>query len=373
MPAITRYVFGQLVAVTVFVTLGLTFAIWLTRSLRLIDYIVNRGLPASTFFSFVALLLPSFLGVVLPIASFCAVLFIYNKLTMDSEMVVLRAAGMSQMQLAKPAIYIGIIVTVAVYAISLYFLPVSYRAFKELQFELRNDFSTVLLQEGVFNTVSNDITVFVRERSADGELRGIQVHDNRDPEKPVTMMAERGALVTSETGPRVVMLNGNRQEFERDSGRLSLLYFGSYTVEIAKLQDKLKYRWREPKERFLHELLNPDDSHDDQRFYNELVAEGHQRIVLPLYSLAFILVAMAALLSGEFNRRGQVGRVIAAILCVAAMEGWALALQDLAGRYPPTIPVMYVGVFVPIIGSLVVLLYQPKRRIPHSLPAGTPA
>ena len=258
--------------------------------------------------------------------------------------------------------------TVLVYSISLYFLPVSYRAFKELQFELRNDFSTVLLQEGTFNSVSDDITVFVRERGQDGELLGILVHDNRNPERPVTMTAERGALVTSETGPRVVMLNGRRQELERDSRRLTQLHFSSYTVEITKLQDNLQYRWREPKERFLHELLDPDDSHDDQRFYNELVAEGHQRIVLPLYSLAFVLVAMAALLSGEFNRRGQVGRVLAAILCIAAMEGWALALQDLAGRYPITIPAMYVGVLLPIAGSLFVLLYQPRRRIPHSQP-----
>ena len=370
MPAVTRYVFNQLVAVTIFVTIGLTFAIWLTRSLRLIDYIVNRGLPASTFFSFVALLLPSFLGVVLPIAAFCAALFIYNKLTMDSEMVVLRAAGMSQIQLAKPALYLGIGITGAVYAISLYFLPLSYRAFKELQWELRNDFSTVLLQEGIFNPVSKNITVFVSERNAEGELLDIFVHDNRNPDRPVTMAAERGALVTSETGPRVVMLNGIRQELERVSGRISQLHFGSYTVEIATLQDKLRYRWREPKERFLGELLNPNDSEDDQRFYKELVAEGHQRLIAPLYSFAFVMVAMAALLAGEFNRRGQAARVIVAILCVAAMQGVALALQDLAGRYLAAIPAMYASVAIPIVISFMVLLRRPRRRV-APVPAGS--
>jgi len=362
MRAITRYVVGQVFTVTVFVTVGLTFAVWLTQSLRLIDYIVNRGLPAATFFSFVGLLLPSFLGIVLPIAGFCAVLFVYNKMMIDSELVVLRAAGVSHLQLARPALMVGAGITLVVYTITLYFLPLSYRNFKDLQNEIRNDYSAVLLQEGVFNTLSDTITVYVRERSPDGELRGILVHDNRNAEKPVTMMAERGALVSSEAGPRVVMLNGNRQEIERGSGRLSLLYFDSYTVEIAKLQDGLQGRWREPKERFLSELLRPSDSLDDQRYYNELVAEGHQRIISPLYALGFIMVALAALLSGEFNRRGQIRRVAVAILCVALLEGLALALQDLASRSLEALPAMYVGAFAPIAGGLFVLLHRPRRR-----------
>src|SRR3546814_18950562 len=122
MPWISRYILGQLAMATVFVTVALTFAIWLTQSLRLIDYIVNRGLPASTFLTFVGLLLPSFLGVVLPVATFVAILFVYHKLAMDSEMVVMRAAGLSQLQPARPAILLAVPVTVGFSAISLCYL-----------------------------------------------------------------------------------------------------------------------------------------------------------------------------------------------------------------------------------------------------------
>ena len=59
MQAITRYVFNQLLAAALFITLGLTLAIWLSQSLRWISYIVNRGLPASTFLYLIGLLLPS--------------------------------------------------------------------------------------------------------------------------------------------------------------------------------------------------------------------------------------------------------------------------------------------------------------------------
>lgn len=362
MPWITRYILGQLVMATVFVTLALTFAIWLTQSLRLIDYIVNRGLPASTFLTFVGLLLPSFLGVVLPVAAFVAVLFVYHKLAMDSEMVVMRAAGLSQLQLARPALVLAVLVTLAVYAISLYFLPLSYRHFKDLQNAFRNDFSTVLLQEGVFTTLSSDITVYVRERSADGELRGILVHDNREPESPVTMMAERGALVPSEAGPRVVMENGNRQQVDRATGRFSLLYFDRYTIELSDFGEAAQSRWREPKERFLDELLFPGDDRRDQRYRQELIAEGHNRLVAPLYTVAFVLIGMAALLSGEFNRRGQAKRVLAAIACVAALEGTSLALHDLASRNVAAVPAMYGAVLIAAGLAIYVLLHRPVRR-----------
>jgi lipopolysaccharide export system permease protein len=363
MPWIARYILGQLVMATIFVTLALTFAIWLTQSLRLIDYIVNRGLPASTFLTFVGLLLPSFLGVVLPVSCFVAVLFVYHKLAMDSEMVVMRAAGLSQLQLARPALALAVLVTVCVYAISLYFLPLSFRHFKDLQNDFRNDFSAVLLQEGVFTALNDEITVYVRERSADGELRGILVHDSRDHDKPVTMMAERGALVPSESGPRVVMENGNRQQIERGTGRFSLLYFDRYTIELSDFGEIAQSRWREPKERFLPELLWPGDDRRDQRYRQELIAEGHQRLVGPLYTVVFALIGVAALLAGEFNRRGQAMRVLAAVACVAALEGISLALNDLATRSAAAVPAMYAAVLLAGGLSLYVLLRQrPARR-----------
>ena len=363
MRAINRYIVGQLTAATIAITVALTFAVWLTQSLRLIDYIVNRGLPATTFFSFVAFLLPSFLAVVLPIAVFCAVVFVYHKLIMDSEMVVLRSAGLSQGQLARPAILTAIVATALVYSITLYFLPTSYRAFKELQYQLRNDFSTVLLQEGSFNTVAEGITVYVRERAGDGDLLGILVHDTRDPARPVTMMAERGALVRGEAGPRVVMANGNRQQVEGGSGRLSLLYFDSYTIELNQLQEPTEERWRDPKEYFVQDLLNPDPTIGDERNRTDMMAEGHQRLAAPLYTITFVLVGLAALLAGEFNRRGQTRRVLFAVFCVGILEGLSLATQDLASQVRWTIPIMYLAPLLPAAAAVVVIFRRPRRRL----------
>ncbi len=341
--------------------MALTLVFFLVGSLRWISYIVNRGLPASTFFYFISLLLPSFMVLILPIAAFCATLFVYYKLIKDSDVGVLRAAGMSQLQLAGPAIGLAGLAVTGLYSITLYFMPVSFGAFKQLQNDVRSDYSAVVLQEGVFTNITEGITVYVRERGPDGELRGILVHDSRDADRPVTMMAERGALVRSEQGPRVVMVNGNRQQVERPGGRLSLLYFDRYTVELSELQSATHARWRKPRERYLHELFNPTDDPDDVANYEQLIAEGHQRLAGPLQGLSFVLIALAALLSGHLNRRGQLRRVIAAFLCVAALEALSLALQDVATRSLQTVPAMYAAAILPSLGAMVVLLRAPRR------------
>jgi len=362
MRAVTRYILRQLAVVTVFVTTGLTMAVWLTQSLRFVDYIVNRGLPLTDFLLFVAFMLPAFLGIVLPIAAFAAVTFVYNKLTNESELVILRSAGVSPIGMARPGLALALAVTALVYAISLYFLPLSYQAFKDLQHEIRHDYSAVLLEEGVFNRLGAQLTVYVRERTEDGALEGILVHDSRGGDQPVTMMASRGALVQSTQGPRVVLADGNRQVVDPDTGRLSMLYFDRYTVDLGQLQERMRARWREPRERYLPDLLFPGPGPTDQRYRKELIAEGHNRLTYPAYTLAFVGIGLVALLGGEFSRRGQSRRILPAVVAVGALETLHLTLADLATRDLAAVPAMYAVLAAAILVPWTLLL---RRRRPR--------
>ena len=67
-----------LVGPFVLVAFGLTAVIWLSQSLRFIDFIVNKGLSLGIFLYLGMLLMPSFLGAILPIALFCGLLFVYK-------------------------------------------------------------------------------------------------------------------------------------------------------------------------------------------------------------------------------------------------------------------------------------------------------
>jgi lipopolysaccharide export system permease protein len=356
-----RYILRQLVWVAVFVTLALTLAVWLSQSLRFMDYIVNRGLPVSDFLMLMSLMLPRFFGVVLPIAAFVAVLFVYNKLANESELAVMRAAGLSQWQIAKPGLWLALGITAAVYAVSLYFMPASYREFKDLQFEMRNSYSSVLLQEGVFNTLGEDLTVYVRARTADGALRGVMVHDARE-QPAVTLLAERGAIVETDAGPRVLLIDGSRQSVDEAEGRLAMLYFDRYTVDIEQPQRAMTDRWRQPEERYLQNLLWPADSGNDRRYANELIAEGHRRLQFPLYTLAFAGIGLAAILAGEFSRRGQAKRIASGVAAVAALQAGQLVLVDLTIGNLALAPAGYLVALAAIAAPFYVLLRHPSRR-----------
>ena len=177
-----------------------------------IDLIINKGLSFGLFLYMTALLLPSLLSVILPIALFASVLYVYHQLVVDREIVVLKATGLSNAGLAVPAIGIAGVVMLLCYVVNLYLMPLGFHEFKNIQSQVRNSFASLLLREGVFNTPVDGLTIYVRERGNDGELRGILVHEARAASEPSTLMAESGKRVTTDDGPRLVLLNGKRQE-----------------------------------------------------------------------------------------------------------------------------------------------------------------
>ncbi len=342
MKRINLYIFRQLLVATILVATTLTCMVWLTQSLRFVEMIVNRGLSISLFINFTILLLPTFLAFILPIAVFTAVIFTYNRLIIDSELVVMRASGYSHFMIARPAIILATFVTLICYSITLYFLPTSYREFKDLQFSFRNSLPTILLQEGVFNTVMEGVTVYIRSKKSTGELFGIVIHDARSPKRPITMMAERGVISSSKKGPRVVMFSGNRQQVDSQDGRLSLLYFDKYTFDIGTKTKNPITRWREPRERYLQTLINPDPSvKQDVQWYNKLVTEGHHRLSAPLLPLAFTFLGLALLLSGSFNRRGQLWRILLAIGFILILETSHLGVKNLGEKAIHLVFLMY--------------------------------
>ena len=355
MKRLDRYILRQCFGVMIFVTAALSAAIWLAQSLRLIDLVVNRGLSIEVFLYLAALILPRFLDIVLPIGVFIAVLFTFNRLSGESELVVMRSAGLSQLALAKPVLLLAGIAFLVLMSLSVYFLPASNRAFKDLQFEIRNRFVSSLIQEGTFTTISDKLTIYIRSRDDRGEVNGLLINDSRDPQKPVTILAERGVFVDSPSGARIVMVNGNRQQFDPDTRKLSLLTFDSYTLDLEAWRDAPVVRFREAQERFLGELFSPP-ADADASLRAVFLAEGHQRLLVPLSAFSFSLIPLACLLPGELNRRGQLKRVLLAIGLAFAFQMLDLGVNNLAVRSPAAIPLMYAADLLPLVLGFGILL-----------------
>ena len=354
--SLDRYILRQCLSVTLFVTAALSAAVWLAQSLRLVDLIVNRGLAAEVFLYLALLILPRFIDIVLPIGAFIAVLFVFNKLTSESELIVMRASGLSPLALAKPVMILAAIGFVGLMSLSAYFLPASNREFKDLQFEIRNRFVSSLLQEGTFTTISDKLTIYIGSRNERGEISGVLINDERDPQQPVTIFAERGAFADTTEGSRIILVNGNRQRYERASGKLSVLTFERYTLDLAMLRDAPVVRFREAQERFLGELFFPPGDLDATNYRNFIV-EGHQRLAVPLSIFSFVIIPLACLLPGEFNRRGQLKRVLLAVVFALVFQSTDLGIKNLAASHYAAIPLMYLIDLLPLTLGFGMLLF----------------
>lgn len=363
MNGFTKYVFKQLLVGMILVTAGLTCVIWLTQSLRFVEMIVNRGLTSGVFIYLTMLLLPNFLTIVMPIALFIVTVFIYSKMITDREIVVMRAAGLSQSALAKPGFILAIFVVLFGYIINIYLLPHSQRMFKNLQWDIRYSYTHLMLQEGVFNHASKDITVYIRERSSDGQLLGILVHDDRNPKKPYTLLAERGAMLKGKEGSRVVMYNGNRQEVDPETHQFSILYFDRYIFEMEQGAETIDNRFREARERTVYELFNLDeDANISPKDFGKFTVEGHKRLISPLSALGYAMVAIAILLSGNYSRRTQSKQIVLAAVISAGLLALMMALENAAAKNLSLVPSLYILGLSPIIVSYYYMLRKPGLR-----------
>jgi lipopolysaccharide export system permease protein len=357
MTRIDRYLFRQLSLALVAVTVGLAALVWLTQSLRFIELVLDRGLSLVVFVELTSLMLPSFFAVILPITTFVVVLFVYVRLAGDRELVVMRAAGLSQWRLARPAVLLALIATGLCVMLNLWLVPVSHTAFRQWQFEIRNQLVGVLLQEGVFSQVGNDLTVYARYRDPDGTLRGILVHDQRDAGAPVTILAEQGRISVAASGPRVTLLNGVRQQVERAPAnaapgtppmRLNTLSFTENSVDLARATRGEESRSRDSRERSIAELLNPDPEEGlRDREVRRYFAEAHQRLSGPLTALSFALVGLAVALTGEFRRHGGGLRIAVGISLVVGLLAFGLTAGNLSARDNAWVPLIWLQTILP--------------------------
>src|SRR5579859_4362519 len=342
MLAIDPYILRQLAVGMVLVTIGLTAILWLTQSLRFVELTVNKGASIGTFIKLTVLVMPNFLTVILPVALFTVTLFTYNKLISDRELVVLRAAGLSHWTLARPAMILAWANVLLGLMLNLWIIPWSNEAFHKLQYQLRSTATGVMLQEGQFTQIGKGVTAYVRARDPEGELLGLIIHDHRNPEKTITIFAERGALVQSDDGtPAVMMFNGSEDQVTTGSTRLSQIFFDTYTMKFSDASDSDDDRVRDARERSTRELFSLSASDIGSVQFRQFRVEGHQRFASPLYHLSFAFLATASLLCGWFNRRGQTDRLVMAIALMVLIQALALGASNIATKRLMWVPLMY--------------------------------
>jgi lipopolysaccharide export system permease protein len=345
-PTLDRYVLRQLFVGLLASTGGLVALIWLTQSLRFVPLIVDHGLSLRVFLQLTSLMIPGFVAVILPITTFLVVLFGYQRMAGDRELTVMRAAGLSPLELARPGLVCAIVATALCFVLNLWIAPDSYHSFRQYEFQIRNRMAAFMLQDGVFNQVSGQMTVYVRSRDNDGTLHGVLVEDDRDPQSPATILARHGAIVIVHDQPRVVLYDGSREEIDRKTGRLNVLTFTRNTVDLTG-QKHDQTELRDAAEMSLHELLHPDPHEVAPRDRGKFAVEAWHRLTSPLTAFSFAMIGLLAILRGAFSRHGSITRPLFAILGVVGLLAVSLTLQNLASRNTSLVPLMWVAALLP--------------------------
>lgn len=331
-------------------SLTLAVVIFLTQSLRFLELVINSGASSLSFWILTLLALPRFLEVILPLALMAATIFIYNRMTMDSELVVARAIGRSPIAVARPALWLAVLVTFILWGVTMWAAPKSVANMHQMSQQIKAQLSSFLFREGVFNQIGSGLTVYIRERASDGELRGLMIHDSREKSRnPATILAKRGVIVVDDNRQEVIVYDGSRQEYAENTGALQRLNFERYTIDLPD-SSPVRTRWAEPNERTIFELFNPDqDNARDVESVRDFNVEIHRRFVAPVLAIVFTLISCCALLLGPVDRRGQGRRIAFAIGSVVAIQGLFLAASNLARQSDLGIVLMHALVFLPLI------------------------
>jgi lipopolysaccharide export system permease protein len=338
-----RYLFRQTANAFLVILLTLTLVVWLATALKELNLITSQGQGILLFLEMTMLTLPSLMALIAPNAVLMASLYTLDRMNSDSELIVMTASGAPIWRIGAPIIAFASIVALAVLLTNLFITPASMRTLRGFITHVRADLISQVLQPGRFSSPESGLTFHIRDRTPNGDLLGLLVHDERDDKQVMSYLAERGRIIDNDEGSYLVMINGNFERYDSKSKdkNVQIVAFDQNVLDLSEFTPKddsdRKFRARE---KYTGELILPDmTDRNTARNYPQIRAELHDRLATPLYPLVFAFIAVALLGHARTARESRWAQIITAfgiavVLRVAgitsgnlvAIHAWAVGL-----------------------------------------------
>src|SRR5450830_346121 len=375
MGSISRYIFRTTFGAFMVVLVSLTAVIWVTQALRDIDLITNEGQTIVVFVGITGLIIPLLILVIAPIALLIAVAHVLNKLSTDSEIIVMNASGMSPWLLFRAFMAVAVVVSLIVCVISAYFAPKGLRMLRDWLTEVRANVVSTIVQPGHFTSIEGgSVTIYIRERRNNGQLVGIFLEDRRHPNERITVLSEVGELLDNDNGTFLILQKGTVQRQEAKDPDPKMVLFDRYAFDLAQFAggpQAVKYSIRE---RYLWQLMFPDPK--DPFFIEQpgqFRAELHDRLIAPLYPLAFVVIAFAYLGAPRTTRQSRALSMLGAIGGVALRTLIGFASTVFGATMPWMLSLQYVAIVIAFAFGLFVihrgLILEPPAFLTNGLAA----
>lgn len=350
-----RYLLSQLMVMFGFFSLVLVLVYWINRAVVLFDRLIADGQSAAVFLEFTALSLPGVIRLALPLAAFAAAVYVTNRMSTESELVVVQATGFSPYRLARPVLYFGIVVFLLMTVLMHVLVPLASAQLDQRQNEIAQNFTARLLSPGAFLEPTEGLTFYIGEVTPAGELRDVFLADLRAPDQQVTYTAAQAYLVRTETSVQLVMVEGMAQILDTDDQRLSTTSFKDFAYDIGSFMTLPTREGRRDTEVPTLELLQASDAlmAETGRSRAHLLARAHDRISQSLLGTVAALLGFSALIVGGFSRFGIWRQIVVAIFLIIVIKAVETAGLS-AAREDPTL--WYATYFASAVGLIFVMI-----------------
>jgi lipopolysaccharide export system permease protein len=328
-----RYMFRQVTNAFLVILLTLTLVVWLATALKELNLITSQGQGIVLFLQMTMLSLPSLMALIAPNAMLMAALYTLDRMNGDSELIVMTASGAPVWRIGAPLLALASLVSTAILLANLLVTPASMRALRSFVTQVRADLISQVLQPGRFSSPEKGLTFHIRDRSLNGDLLGLLVHDSRDDDQVMSYLAERGRIITNDEGSYLVMLDGYVQRFrsnEKDKD-VQMVAFDQNMLDLSEFSPKDNSgKDVRPREMYLGDLISPDLTNKAvQREYGQIRAELHDRLATPLYPLVFTFIAIAFLGHARTTREARWAQIIAAFGIAVGLRVAGLTASNL--------------------------------------------
>lgn len=317
-----RYMLSQLMVLFGFFALVLVSIYWINQAVRLFDSLIADGQSAFVFVEFTALTLPNVIRLVLPMSAFAGAVYVTNRLSSESELVVMQATGFSPWRLARPVFIYGVIVAAMMAMLTHFLVPASRSQFAIRTAEISQNVTAKLLSEGTFLHPAKGITFYIREITPQGALEDMFLSDSRTNNKNITYTAKHAYLLRDADATKLVMIDGMAQAYDQKTQRLSTTTFEDFSYDIGALIGEVNPNLNKINLASTATLLR-DPTAAAKRgntTYGRTMEHLHGRFNQPLMCLVAALIGFSTLLVGGFSRFGVWKQIVLALLLLVVVK-----------------------------------------------------
>jgi lipopolysaccharide export system permease protein len=313
--------------VLVFISILLLF-----QALRLTEFVLIHGGELTSVLRIMMYLMISFLPVILPMSLLFAVLLTYGRLSSDSEIVAMKALGLSIRHFVLPAAFLALLTALLSAQTSFYLAPWGNRQFELLISDISKMKASATIREGVFSEGFFKLVVYANKVDSEkGKLKNVFIYDERDRKSPITIIAKNGLLVKTKDetgqGANLKLINGSMHKTHEAA--YTKIDFDAYEIKLFDPAKKKKKKKSFPSFTIdeVKKELKKDTLSAKKRIRFEI--EYHRRWALSVACLIFGLIGVSMGISPN-KRSGKsngfvlsIGLIVAYWILYAAGESLA--------------------------------------------------